>query len=222
MFIGTNRGLYQADTHTRAVKRLAVAGRSPVESTQAVLLEGSTLYFGGSAGGLWQMDTLRHTVRPMEAAALAGQPIITLGKVQGSACAASLWVATATNLVGLPPGPDGLATVDKARALARNDADAAKLGLSGITSLLCDRVGRLWVATDAGDLQFITFDGPSHGPLHHRVQRQSPAEVAARGIGKLLEDAQGNIWASTDGGLVRIDASSTSAPPSTKESPEPR
>ena len=210
MFIGTNRGLYQADTHTRAVERMAVAGRSPVESTQAVLLEGRTLYFGGSAGGLWQMDTLRHTVRPMEAAALAGQPIVTLGKAQGSgsACAASLWVATATNLVGLPTGPDGLAMADKARALARNDADAAKLGLTGITSLLCDRMGRLWVATDVGDLQFIRFDDPGHSPQHHRVQRESPDEVAARGIGKLLEDAQGNIWASTDGGLVRIDARS--------------
>ncbi|CAN7576736.1 diguanylate cyclase [Pseudoduganella sp. LjRoot289] len=200
VYLGTNRGLYRSDVSARSVARVTLGTRSVAENTQTLLLDGGTLYVGGTAGGLWSLARASGQARRVGDGRLDKQRIVTLSKGAARAGAPRLWVATTTNLYAVTPG-GAPAEPDQVLPLAPDDKAAAGQGLSGITSLLADRHGRLWIGTDAGDLQWM--DGA--GGTLHRIGAKGPQ---SRGIDKLLEDGEGDIWASTDGGLLRIDGRS--------------
>ena len=193
MWLGTNRGLYRSDIGARRVERVVVPGRSPVENTQCLLLEGHTLYVGGTAGGLWAYDTQRRTARAVAPGTLAKESIVTLSREAMRDGAARLWVATATGLVAITPGD-----ADRVTRVAPTDKEASAMGLAGITSMMRDRGGRLWIGTDGGDLQILTeTDG--------KFRLARVGNRGGGGIDKLLEDSNGHVWASTDAGLMTID-----------------
>ena len=213
VYLGTNRGLYRSDVSAGSVARMTLGTRSVTENTQTLLLDGGTLYVGGTAGGLWSLARASGQARRVGESQLDKQRIVTLSKGVNQAGAPRLWVATTTNLFAVTPGgaPEGL---DHVLPLAPDDKAAAGLGLSGITSLMADRQGRLWIGTDAGDLQWMDSAAElgsaavrtaGVAAALHRIGAKGPQ---SRGIDKLLEDGDGNIWASTDGGLLRIDGHS--------------
>ena len=191
VWLGTNRGLYRSDAAARRVQRVVIPGRSVVENTQCLLLDGDTLYVGGTAGGLWDYDTAKRASRQLIGDALASEGFITMAKGVDRGGSAQLWVATPQGLLSVIPasGPPGV----RVQRVAATD-------LGGITSMLTDRKGRLWIGTDSGELQVMTETDPEN-PVRRRVG--SPGRN--RGIDKLLEDARGNIWASTDEGLMVVD-----------------
>ncbi len=204
VYLGTNRGLYRSDVNASRVERLTLAGRNVVENTQTLLLDGGTLFLGGTAGGLWALDRTTGNARQIGASALANQRIISLAKGAAAAGRQKIWAASASNLyaVELETDTHGVPT-ERVIPLAANDAAAVDAGLSGITSLLVEASGRMWIGTDAGDLQMLDAN-VSPGSMA-KLQRVRALGPHSRGIDKLLQDPTGTVWASTDGGLITVN-----------------
>lgn len=201
VFIGTKRGLYKADGAARRITRIGVAGRDASASTWALLAAQNTLWIGGTADGLWKLDTLtgRSSKMPMAGGQRFSDNRIF---VLAPGPAGSLWVGTRNGLNRFDPA------TGRIESSLPKPGDPASLAAGFITTLLTDRQGRLWVGTYGGGIHRLdTAD--SLGVA--RFTRISTAQgLPNDNINALLEDQQGNIWASTDDGLVVIDPQSLS------------
>ncbi len=98
----------------------------------------------------------------------------------------------------------GLSRYDGYRFLNfRHDPqDPSSLSHDAVTSLLEDREGNLWVATDGGGLDL--FDPMDNSFVHFRLDPSDAASLSSDHIRKLLEDHRGRIWIGTDRGLDRL------------------
>jgi len=197
IWIGTQGGLYRGAPDGSRVERIVIPGRAPTADVWALLVDGATLWLGGS-DGLWQLDAagaspltarrhLDHELGQTQVRALA------LGPDQ------ALWVGTNGHVFRLErPGA--------ALARLRVDPHDPTALPGGLTSgLLVDGRGRLWVGTLGQGLQVQTGTRPDGSPLFRRLTVRDG--LPSNGVDALLRDADGQVWASTDDGLARIDPS---------------
>ena len=197
VYIGTQRGLYEADAEGRVIRRLQVPGRSPTASVWAVTMQGTRLWFGG-LDGLWAVDPAgphRLQVAAREDGTRLGEQRITALLQAG---ATTLWVGTRSGVRRLDT-----ATLSVTRPLQEKPGT---IGLpSGyVSSMLLDRRGRLWVAIFGAGVRVIEAAVPAPAL---RAQRVTSAQgLPHDGVNALVADFGGDIWASTDGGLARIAA----------------
>ena len=89
----------------------------------------------------------------------------------------------------------GLARFDGIRFTVFDHANTPEMVKGRIVSLLSDRQGRLWMASDLGELTFL-----ERGLFHH-VDKPSSGEINC-----LAEDDEGRIWVGAGNGLCRVDA----------------
>ena len=127
-----------------------------------------------------------------------GQILIAPGGVK--------WISTETDGVVLfDDGGTPFAPEDDFSLLINQVFDQ-RLTSDGITALLLDRSGRLWVATNSGlNLVSGTYARASHT---FRVDswRTYTAEsgLPSSEVNTLAQDDLGNVWVGTEGGLARI------------------
>jgi signal transduction histidine kinase/ligand-binding sensor domain-containing protein len=194
VWIGTQGGLFRTSADGSRVERISVPGRALTSDVWALLVDGATLWMGGS-DGLWELDT-------------SGKPPLTarrhidgeLGHTQVRALAMghghALWIGTNGRVFRLQrPG----AALEHLRVDPR-DPSALPGGLT--SGLLVDDQGRLWVGTLGQGLQVQTGQRPDGLPLFRRITVRDG--LPNNGVDALVRDADGQVWASTDDGLARI------------------
>jgi signal transduction histidine kinase/ligand-binding sensor domain-containing protein/CheY-like chemotaxis protein len=193
VYLGTKRGLYRTTLKAKSVERVHIPNDEGRVS--ALLVQG---------GALWVANT--------------GLTRVKLGRGGRPVGAADHIEATLPNIhVGpLAPGPEGSIWVGTHKGLARVDgstmqvietaipgSDADGLAQGGITSLVTDRLGRLWASSTGGGIDILTGRG-LHGRLHFRHLGVEDGLPNAN-VDDLQLAPDGDIWASTDDGLARID-----------------
>ena len=194
VWVGTQGGLYRCSADGSRVERISIPGRTPTGDVWTLLVDGPTLWLGGT-DGLWQLDASR---APLLA---VGRHVDSeLGQTQVRALALgpdhALWIGTSGHVFRLEhPGAAPL-------QLPVDPHDAAALP-GGLTSaLLVDEQGRLWVATLGQGLQVQIGRRPDGLLLFRRITVRDG--LPNNGVDALVRDADGQVWASTDDGLARI------------------
>ena len=154
--------------------------------------EKDVLWIAGS-NGLWEMD--RHGPGPATRPKLS-QPLTDLRiSVLLKGSQDSLWIGTENGLNRLD------VTSGTVETILPDPGDPVGLGAGLISTLLLDRMGRLWVGTFSGGIDVLEGRDASGRPKFHRIVEGLPNE----NVDTLLNAPDGSIWASTDGGLARID-----------------
>ncbi|MEN9865323.1 MAG: hypothetical protein RL748_913, partial [Pseudomonadota bacterium] len=186
VMLGTNRGLYRSDAKGQNLTRLILPGRSELESVRVLRQTGEQWWIGGDIDGLWRWP------QPWQGGApkLSDQRISVFEPGPGG-----VWIGTWNGLNWF----DGKNT----RIIAADPADPAALGSGGITSLLTDQRGRLWVGTQGAGV-YLLLRGPATSALRFRHFGVAQGLPNAN-VGALLEDEHGQIWVSTDNGLAVIE-----------------
>lgn len=196
VYLGTQRGLYRATADGRAVQRLAIPGRSPTASVWAMAMQDGRLWLGG-LDGLWAVAP----ADGLQLGVLAHEDGSRLDEQRVTALLAGrdgvLWVGTRTGVLRLDT-----ATM----ALSRLAPDApGRVGfpVGYVSSMLLDRLGRLWVASfGAGVRVMEAAQAPQAQP---QVRRITLAEgLPHNGVDALVLAPNGDVWASTDGGIAHI------------------
>lgn len=197
IWIGTQGGLYKSTPDGSRVERISVAGRAPTADVWALLVDGPTLWLGGS-DGLWELDAAgaspvtvrRHLDHELGQTQVR---VLALGRDNG------LWVGTNGHVFRLERSGAALARLP----VDPHDPTALPGGLT--SGLLVDDQGRLWVGTLGQGLQVQTGTRPDGSPRFRRLTVRDG--LPNNGVDALVRDADGQVWASTDDGLARIDPS---------------
>ncbi len=192
IWLGTDHGLYRANTDGSGVERILLPGPSANTNVRSLLLHGSHLYIG-SQEGLWILDLANAPVlpriRPQGAEKLSDQYVTSMTHGPDG----SIWIGTRNGLNQYNPVTRSL-RMFLPKANANN---ALPPGL--ITSLLFDKQGRLWVGTLGSGISIMDRSQTSF--QRFGVFEGMPNNV----INCMVSDDLGKIWASTDDGLAEID-----------------
>jgi len=193
VYLGSTRGLYRTTLKAKSVDRVHIPNDD--SRVSGLLVQGDFLWVANT--GITRIKLGRR-----------GQPVGTADHIE----------ATLPNVhVGpLAAGPNGSIWAGTHKGLVRLDAstmqvietaipgsDADALAEGGITSLVTDRLGRLWASSTGGGIDILT-SRDVHGRLHFRhlgVENGLPNA----NVDDLQLAPNGDIWASTDDGLARID-----------------
>ncbi len=85
-----------------------------------------------------------------------------------------------------------------------DDGDPGSISNNWVSSLLADRTGRLWVATNGGGLNRLDGETGSFERFLH--DPNDPGTLSSDRVRVLFEDSRGALWIGTDGGgLNRFD-----------------
>jgi signal transduction histidine kinase/ligand-binding sensor domain-containing protein/AmiR/NasT family two-component response regulator len=193
VYMGTKQGLYRSSLAGKTVHRVHI----PNDDSRigALLVQGGFLWVGDigvtriklGRGGLptGPPEQLRSSALDTRVGALAPGPN------------GSIWVGTHKGLGRI----DG-ATMQVIESAAPGSDDSG-LGQGGITSLVTDRLGRLWISSTGGAIN-ILMGRDIHGRLRFRHLGLENGLPNAN-VDDLQMARDGAIWAATDDGLARID-----------------
>jgi signal transduction histidine kinase/ligand-binding sensor domain-containing protein/ActR/RegA family two-component response regulator len=193
VYIGSKLGLYRTTLAGKTVDRVHVPNDD--SRVGALLVQGDALWVGHSGISRIKLGRRGQPAGPVEHIE-AGLPNIHVG--------------------ALAPGPNGSIWVGTHNGLARLDeatmhviesvmpgSDENSLARGGITSLVTDRMGRLWVSSTGGAINILTGHD-THGRLRFRHLGMDDG-LPNDNVDDLQIAPDGVIWASTDDGLVQID-----------------
>ena len=205
VYIGTDRGLAWFDPACDCIKALdhrrsaRVAGRGFLAEALDVDER------GGVFAGYWGEGLVRYTpsdqVFHVERDRDEGAPGLKQGRVRAvmEDRSGDLWVGSfggGVQRVAASARRDGIEWPFETLPFPADAPEAARL----VWSLLQDRAGRIWVATDNG-VYWANPDAPSWHP-----EPPLPPKERAGGVRVLLEDDRGRIWVGSSSGLWRFDA----------------
>ncbi len=190
----TQRGLFRIGVAGGAVSRISVSPQEPDMGVNALITQGGVLWVGATNDGLWKYAG--GGGKRIGRSGLTDQRIRSLSVAPGG----RLWVGTRNGLNLVDPETEAV------EPIVPDSKDPQSLSAGLISSLLIDRLGRLWVATEGGGIDLLERRDADGRPRFRRfgVAQGLPHE----NINKLLMDQSGKIWASTDDGLASIDPDS--------------
>jgi signal transduction histidine kinase/ligand-binding sensor domain-containing protein len=197
IFLGTDRGLYRADSRGKAVRHFALSPRNAILPVRALMSDDTYLWIGGSMDGLWRFDLRGGPTAPAQRPPGADQltdqrvTVITAGPT------GSIWIGTRNGLNLYQP------TTGIMERILTNPADPTALASGFIASLFTDRQGRLWVGTLGAGINVLEGRDAAGKPRFRHIGQAQGLPNA--NIDRFFQDKTGLIWASTDGGMVRID-----------------
>jgi diguanylate cyclase (GGDEF)-like protein len=197
VLVGTNNGLFLADSAGRHITKLKMPERGNSTGVFALHAIEGVVWLGGLDDGLWKLH--------VDAAGTV--------TVLRHETAAGLANANVRSVELLPDGKlaigtdDGFDLLDRATdAIEHVAADPANpQGLSGrhVMTFASDRQGRLWVGTDSAGISVMEGRDAAGRP---RFRRLTVADgLPNNDIDKMLLDRQGRIWTSTDNGFAVIN-----------------
>jgi signal transduction histidine kinase/streptogramin lyase/ActR/RegA family two-component response regulator len=193
IYLGTKQGLYRTTPKAKSVHRVHIPNDD--SRVSALLVQGDVL---------WAANTGITRVKLGRGGRPVGTPVhveTTLPDAHVGALAAgpsgSIWVGSHRGLMRLD------ASTMQVIETALPGSDSHSLSYGGITSLLTDRLGRLWISSTGGAINILT-GRDDHGRLqfqHLGVENGVPDA----NVDDLQLAPDGDIWASTDNGLARIN-----------------
>ncbi len=196
VLVGTEAGLFLADSSATHFERLSIPGLSPTADILVVRTVKGQVWIGRRDGGLWELN-----ITP-------DRKITVVRQVPG---------ARLTNpvLETVAPGPDGRIAIGTDEGFNLLDLSTGAIeqvlpdasspgGLNAglVAGFATDRSGRLWVATSTG-LDILEGRDSKGRPRFRRLGVNDGLPNAA--VDGLLVDGSGRVWASTDMGLAVID-----------------
>ncbi len=195
VLIGTNDGLYEANSGATTMSRLEFGGRDRDLRVDTLLADGKRLWLGSVVDGLWQLDVSAKVsaVRPAWVSKLSDQRIndIISGKSGG------LWIGTDYGLNYVRP--DEGTVLQFLPVIGITDT----LTSGEISSLMISRNGHLWIGTFGGGINVIENPEQQGGKAFRHISTADGLPSA--NIDQMLEDRAGRIWVSTDSGLAVIE-----------------
>ncbi len=197
IYLGTYRGLYRADSAGRRVNHLALSKEQAPLSVRELFSDAAGLWVGTLSGQLWKLDPgTGEVTRHYTLDQLTDQNITSVLPASDG----RLWIGTRNGLNRLDTA------TEKIERIPPDPKDPRSLSAGFVSSLLTDRRGRLWVATQGGGIDVLE---PRDGETRPGFRRLGIAQgLPNDNVDKLLTDATGRIWASTDNGLAVIDPDS--------------
>jgi signal transduction histidine kinase/ligand-binding sensor domain-containing protein/CheY-like chemotaxis protein len=193
LYLGTKRGLYRTTLKAKSVDRVHIPNDD--SRVSALLVQGDDLWVANT--GITRIKLGR-----------GGRPVGTADHIEAA--------LPNVHVGPLAAGPNGSIWAGTHKGLARLDAatmrvvetavpgsDKGGLAQGGITSLVTDRLGRLWASSTGGGIDILT-GRDLRGRLHFRhlgVENGLPNA----NVDDMQLAPNGDIWASTDDGLARID-----------------
>lgn len=198
VYIGTRHGLYRADDKGGAVTRLGIPGRPDVQPVETLRFRDERLWLGGD-DGLWGLRPAK--AARMEVTAHLGPQELgahTVWQIYPDEDGQTLWIGAGTGAMAVH-----VPTMSVKR-LAPETANHLGVPRGHVTSILTDRLGRLWLGLYGLGVRIVDLHAPD-GP--RVIRRITKAEgLPHDGINQMLLDDAGDIWLSTDEGLARINA----------------
>lgn len=195
VYVGTQRGLYQADASGAHVRRVEVEGRQATASVWTMAWQGRRLWLGG-VDGLWGLepatDGRMRIVAREDGTRLGDQRLTALLPTPDGA----LWVGTWAGVARLDPVTMTVSRVPKEAP--------GQVGVPAgyASALVRDGAGRLWVGVMGAGVRLLEWRGDSGEPVVRRVTTKEG--LPQNGVDALVLDGQGAVWASTDDGIARI------------------
>jgi ligand-binding sensor domain-containing protein/signal transduction histidine kinase len=196
VFAATLQGLFRIDA-AGSPSRVTVSPDQPDMGVDTVTTLGGALWVGTRNDGLWKLD-----VGSGRAGSRIGPNSLTDERVLSLAAAPDghLWVGTRNGLNFVDPA------TGQTERIFPDSHDPQSLPPGLISSLLIDRQGRLWVATEGSGIALLERrDAEGRPRFRHFGKAQG---IPHLNVDKLLMDRSGKIWASTDEGLASIDPDS--------------
>jgi diguanylate cyclase (GGDEF)-like protein len=197
VLVGTNNGLFAAESSGRTIRKLSVPQRPASAGVFALRAVDGTVWLGGQDDGVWNLR-----IEPSGAVTVLQHPT-----------AAGLATANVRSIEVLPDGKlavgtdDGFNLVNRMTGAAEHippdPANPHGLGDRHVMSFATDRHGRLWVGTDSGGISVMEGRDAAGHRLFHRLAMADG--LPNNDIDKMLLDRKGRIWASTDNGFAVID-----------------
>jgi len=195
VYVGTQRGLYRADSNGAHLRRVEIRGRPATASTWTMAWQGRRLWLGG-VDGLWGLEPdaegRLQVVAREDGARLGDQRLTALLPTPDGA----LWVGTWAGVARLEP-----ATM-KVSHVAREAPGQVGVPAGYASALVRDGVGRMWVGIMGAGIRLLEWPAGGGGPVVRRVTTKEG--LPHDGVNALVLDSQGVVWASTDDGLARI------------------
>jgi len=195
VYMGTQRGLYRADSNGAHLRRVEVPGRPATASTWTMAWQGRRLWLGG-VDGLWGVeadadDRLRVMARE-DGTRLGDRRLTALLPTPDGA----LWVGTWAGVARLEP-----ATMRVSRP-AKEAPGQVGVPAGYASALVRDGAGRLWVGIMGAGIRLLEWPSGAQEPVVRRVTTREG--LPHDGVNALVLDSHGVVWVSTDDGLARI------------------
>jgi len=198
VFIGTDRGIYQADMNGKGLQRLKlkIDKKFDAVNINALLYDDGVLYFGGGREGLFAA-AMNNAVKPvfthLDEKQLTDQRVNVIIRGVNE----ELWVGTANGLthIDLVSG-----AVEK---IPFDPADPDGLSAGYVSSLRLDQQGRLWVGLFGGGVNLATGRNSKGRLIFKKVGTEEG--LPNNNVDGLLTDSRGQIWVSTDDGIGVIN-----------------
>jgi diguanylate cyclase (GGDEF)-like protein len=196
VWLGTQQGLYRAESPGRRLTRVDIPGRKASAATWALYVDGDLLWLGG-LDGLWGIRLPKEggavqVVARQDGHRLGDQRVTSLFPAPGH----TLWVGTRAGLARFDPQSGVL------EQMPQETPGQVGLPSGYITSVLTDRRGRLWVASFGGGVRVVE---PRRQGAPRIVRRVGTKEgLPNNSVNAILFDDQENVWVSTDDGLACI------------------
>jgi diguanylate cyclase (GGDEF)-like protein len=195
VYVGTQRGLYQADAQGAHLRRVEIEGRQLTASAWTMAWQGRRLWLGG-VDGLWGLeqatDGRLRVVAREDGSRLGNQRLTALLPAPDGA----LWVGTWA----------GLARLDPATMTVSHGPQEApgKVGVPAgyVSSLVRDDAGRLWVGIFGAGIRVLEWSAGLREPVVRRITIKEG--LPHDGVNALVLDGRGEVWASTDDGIARV------------------
>jgi diguanylate cyclase (GGDEF)-like protein len=196
VYIGTEHGVYRADSDGRHLRRISCG--TPQQPFVTALLDDADTLWVGARAGLWKLAptsagaaVLRHVPLPE---ALANPQVTAIVKGPDG----YLWIGTWNGLERVDP------KTLAGEHILPNAEDPTALGSEYVSSILVDHQQRVWISTFGSGISLFTGrDASGHFRFHRLMEGLPNANVDA-----LREGPDHHIWASTDDGIAEIDPES--------------
>jgi diguanylate cyclase (GGDEF)-like protein len=197
MFIGTDRGLYRADSNGDGLRRISLPGLEH-DDIFCLRIVGGTLWIGTEGAGVWRLDprgdAAAQRPRRLLHAGLSDNRITVIAPASHG----HIWIGTFSGLNFLNT------QTGRTEPIGAGGANGDPLAGAIIASLLTDQQGRLWIGTFGEGIQILQ-------PRVSGASRQFVHLSAAQGlpnvnVDSMFADRQNRIWAATDDGLAVIDS----------------
>ncbi len=200
LWVGTRGGgVFRTNVDAKAAEAygLASAAGSPTEpEVNALLTDHLERLWFGTDEGLLIFEKEGALLARREARFFENKGVWTL--LQDSK--GEIWVGTAgggLHRVRLE-GPE----IKTLAIYRRQESDSNSLGFDGVTSLLEDREGALWIGTSGGGLNRL--DPARRQMTHFDLDRLYPASLS-KYVTALTQSRDGALWIGSLGGLIRME-----------------